>query len=181
MPQQIDMPVLKDAKGGGAMAARRKWPRGLSSWELAVPGTQELLDPILGLLEYAQGDTPIYFDGAGFGEMTSPILLFIGDGVTTDITLPHRFWSISATVIYTSGGVDTGWLPLANDMTWMDSIRMAVPPAVNAIITGKSRRKVKCLLRVEDKPERQRQFRSFSGGNLANIHGLRFFLDEIAV
>jgi len=177
---QLDMPVLKDAKGAGAMAYRRKWPRGLSSWELAIPGRQDLLDPILGLLEFAQGDTPVWFDGAGFGEIVSPILLMIGDGTTTDILLPHRYWNVVETVIYINDAPTNVWAPLASaDGIWMDSIRLTGAPSLNTIVTGKSRRKIKCVLRVEDKVERQRQFRN-SSTSTDSIYALRLFLDEVA-
>src|SRR5512144_1342740 len=105
LPQQIDMPVNRDDVGGGAVGLRRRFTRPLSSWQLEIPGKQELLDPILGLLENVQGDTPIWFDGAGFGEETSPILVGIGDNAHTDYLLAHRHVFVASLVVYINGAV----------------------------------------------------------------------------
>ena len=174
------MPVMKDPLGAGSLNFRRLQIRGLSSWQLEIPGKQELLDPILQLLEFAQGDTPIWFDGAGFAEVTSPSLIWIGDAAgTTDIVLPHRYVIIASLCVYHAGTLNPGWTPLGGDgVTTCDAIRMS-GIANEVPVTAMYRRKVKCVVRVEDKVTRRRVFRSQSY-NSENIHSLVVTLDEVA-
>jgi|SRR5689334_1473379 len=181
IPQEIDMPAMKDGLGQGEINARRQLIRSLSSWQLEMPGSQEKLESILGLLEYVQGDEAIWFDGAGFGEVADPILIWIGDGGTTDIRLPHRYVYVSTLVIYLNGTVFTDWIPLGGDgVVTCDSIRTGTAAASDYWITAKYRRKIKCLVKVEDKITRARQFRdpSFVANN---IHRLTVSLDEVAI
>ena len=174
------MPANRDELGGGAIGVRRRFLRPLSSWQLEIPGRQELLDPILGLLQYVQGDTPIWFDGAGFGEETSPIIFAIGDGATTDYRLPHRYILISSLVIYINGTVSTAWSPLGGDsLTACDAIRFDAALGADFEATAKYRRKIKCRVRVEDKVTRQRIFRA-ALTNADNIHNLTVTLEEMA-
>ena len=181
LPQQIDMPAMKDGVGQGEINARRMLLRPLSSWQLEIPGKQELLDPILGLLQYAQGDTPIWFDGAGFGEETSPIIFAIGDGTQTDYRLPHRHVFIASLVIYNNGSPYANWTPLGGDgVSTCDAIRYDSALGANYQGTAKYRRRIKCLVRVEDQVTRARQFRSGSF-NADNIHRLTVTLDEVAI
>ena len=181
LPQQIDMPAMKDGVGQGEINARRVLLRPLSSWQLEIPGRQELLDPILGLLQYAQGDTPIWFDGAGFGEETAPIIFGIGDGTQTDYRLPHRHVFIASLVIYVNGSAYPSWEPLGGDGTsTCDAIRFNAALGLEHQATAKYRRRIKCLVRAEDKVTRARQFRSGSF-NADNIHRLQVTLDEVAI
>jgi hypothetical protein len=178
LPQQIDMPRLQDDLGGGAVGLRRRFTRPLSSWQLEIPGKQELLDPILGLLEYVQGDVPIWFDGAGFGEETSPIVVGIGDSSTqTDYMLPHRHVFIASLIVYVNGSEFSNWMPLGGDGVVCDSIRLGTSLGLNNQLTAKYRRRIKCLVRVDDKITRQRVFRSQSF-NADNLHNLTVTLEE---
>jgi len=175
------MPAMKDGLGMGEINARRQLLRPLSSWQLEIPGRQELIDPILGLLQYAQGDTPFWFDGAGFGEETEPILFGIGTATTTDYNLPHRHIFIASLVVYVNGSVNPNWTPLGGDaVSTCDSIRFDSALGVNNQATAKYRRRIKVLVRVEDKVTRRRVFRSQSF-NADNIHSLSVSLDEVAV
>lgn len=179
MPQTLNIPTIKDPLGNGTMAFRRAMKRPLSSWELVVPGRQELLAPILGLLEHIQGDTPFWFDGAGFAEVVSPILVGLGGPLTTDYDLPHRFVFISSLVVYINGTPYQPWIPLGGDGVTCDAIRFTSSVNVNYPITAKYRRRVKCVLRTEDKVEMGRAFRSQA--SLADsIHRLKITIEEVA-
>lgn len=179
LPQTISMPTLKDPVGNGTMMFRRLQKRPLSSWELIVPGRQELLAPLLGLLEHLQGDTPFWFDGAGFGEAVAPVLVSIGVGNTTDYNLPHRFVFVSSLVIYINGSRYQAWYPLGGDGVFCDTIRFSSYINSNYPITAKYRRKIKCVLRTEDKTEMSRSFRSQITAE--NIHRLKLTIEEVAV
>ena len=179
LPQELTMPAFKDPLGGGAIALRRQYSRPLSSWQLEIPGKQEALDPILSLLEYVQGDEPIWFDGAGFAEVTEPTLVFLGDGSTTDISFRHRYVIIASIVLYVNDTVTAAWAPLGSDVQFCDAIRMSSAPGANYQVKAKYRRMVKCVVRVEDKVTRHRVFRSEITAN--NIHSLVVTLDEVAV
>lgn len=178
LPQTLSAPTLKDPVGNGTMMFRRLQKRPLSSWELVVPGRQELLAPILGLLEHVQGDTPFWFDGAGFGEVVSPILIGIGGPNTTDYDLPHRFVFCSSLVIYINGSFYQAWNPLGGDGITCDAIRFTGFINPNYPITAKYRRRIKCVLRTEDKMQMSRSFRSQITAE--NIHRLKLTLEEVA-
>lgn len=180
IPQELEMPVLMDQIGGGAQAFRRRYIRPLSSWQLEIPGKQERTDPILGLLQYAQGDTPIWFDGAGFGEVTEPIVFAEGTGTITDYPLPHRHVFIASLVIYNNGGVYPNWIPLGGDgISTCDAIRYDSALGNGYIGTAKYRRRVKCVVNVEEKVTRRRVFRSSFTAD--NIETLLVTLKEVAV
>ncbi len=177
MPQNLSMPTMKDPVGNGTMMFRRLQKRPLSSWELVVPGRQELLGPVLGLLENVQGDTPFWFDGAGFGEMVAPVLVSMGlPG--TDCDLPHRFVFVSSLAIYVGGGFYTNWAPLGGDGITCDAVRFNSGFSVNYAITAKYRRRIKCVLRTEEKTQMSRSFRSQITAE--NIHRLKLVIEEIA-
>jgi len=178
-PQQLEMPVQQDNLGHGTNSYRRLYTRPLSSWQLENPGKQELLDPTLGFIEYVQGDTPFWFDGAGFGEVTDPALIWIGDGATTDIRLPHRYVFIASMVVYYNNQLFTDWTPLGGDGVTCDAIRTLTPFTLNYHVTAKYRRRIKCVVRVEDKVTRRRMFRSQTL-NSETIHSLTVSLDEVA-
>lgn len=177
LPQQIDMPIEKDQVGNGLEYRRRKWLRGKSSWELEVPGKQELLDPIWGLLEYVQGDRPFWFDGAGFGEVVTPIPFAEGTNTTdTDFLLPHKWVFIASLVIYENGSVSTNWTPLDTDGVTCNAIRFGVPLNTYNQATAKYRRRIKVVLRIENPATRSRMHRSEVTAD--NIHRLTFTLEE---
>ena len=178
LPRTLSMPTLKDPVGNGTMMFRRLQKRPLSSWELVVPGRQELLEPILGLLEAVQGDTPFWFDGAGFAEVTAPILVSIGIPNSTDYDLPHRHVYVSSLVIYINGSFYQPWIPLGGDGITCDAIRLTSSINTNYPITAKYRRRIKCVLRTEDKTQLSRGFRSQITAE--NIHRLKFTIEEVA-
>src|SRR5262245_61364468 len=89
IPVHTQAPTLKDELGGGALSLRRRYTRVLKRWELMFPGFAQDMDLIAGFFDYAQGDNPFWFDGAGTLEVTEPIVFAVGDGVTQDFNLPH--------------------------------------------------------------------------------------------
>ena len=169
---------MKDPVGNGTMMFRRMQKRPLSSWELVVPGRQELVAPLLGLLEYVQGDTPFWFDGAGFGEVVTPVLVGIGIANTTDYDLPHRYVFVSSLLVYVNGTPYQPWTPLGGDGITCDAIRFTTVINPNYPITAKYRRRVKVVLRTEDKTSMSRSFRSPITSE--NIHKLKLVLEEVA-
>jgi hypothetical protein len=180
LPQKLNMPMDRDPVGNSVEYVRRKKLRPQSSWELEVPGKQELLDPIWGLLEYAQGDRAIWFDGAGFGEVTEPILVGEGDGVVADFNLPHQYVFIASLIVYSGGSVITTWSPLGGDgVSTCSSIHFVSAPASNIPIMAKYRRKIKTLLNVEQDISRSRLLRSYSSPS-DTIHSLKLTLTETA-
>jgi hypothetical protein len=178
MPQNLSMPTMKDPVGNGTMMFRRLQKRPLSSWELVVPGRQELLGPVLGLLENVQGDTPFWFDGAGFGEIVAPVLIGIGIANTTDYDLPHRFVFVSSLLVYINGSPYQPWTPLGGDGITCDAIRFTTSINPNYPITAKYRRRIKCVLRTEEKTSMSRSFRSQITAE--NIHRLKLVIEEVA-
>ena len=180
LPQEIDMPVMRDGDAvGTSIGFRRRYLRPLSAWQLEIPGKQELLEPVLGLLQYVQGDTPFWFDGAGFGEETEPILFGVGIGTIRDYNLPHRHVFVSSLVIYINGTVYSNWEPLGGDaLSTCDSIRFDSGLGIGNQAMAKYRRRIKCLVRVEDKVSRRRVFRGDVNAN--NIHNLTVTLLEVA-
>ena len=177
LPVSLQMPTLKDELGGGAQQLRRRQTRALGRWELLVPGVAQKLDPIIGLLEYIQGDTPIWFDGAGYGEITEPSLIGFGDGSTTDFPLPHRHVFVSSIVVYKNGEIDPSWLPLGAGIV-CDAIRFSPAPSANSQITGKYRRKIKAVLQTEQDVGQERSFRNIDDP-LRTIQRLKYFLQEV--
>lgn len=172
------MPTLKDDIGGGAAQYRRRQTRALKRWELNVPSLQEQIEPILGLLEYIQGDTPIWFDGAGAGDITAPIIIGIGNGTDTDFKLPHKHVFVSSCVVYLNGGITAAWTPLG-DAVVAHSIRFTTAPAAEVQITAKYRRKIKCVLDTESAVISERSFRSQEPTR--TIQRLKYFLQEVAI
>jgi len=180
LPQKLDMPVDRDPVGNSVEYIRRKRLRARSSWELEVPGKQELLEPLWGLLEYAQGDRAIWFDGAGFGEVTEPIMVGEGDGVNQDFNLPHQYVFTASLIVYYGGAVTAAWSPLGGDgISTCGAIHFTGVPATGMPITAKYRRKCKCLLQVEQDTTRSRVYRSYSSSS-DTIHSLKFTLVETA-
>jgi len=175
LPERMDAPRYMDEIGNGVQFVRRKWIRSRSSWEIEVPGKQELLDPFWGLIEYAQGDRIIWFDGAGFGEVTYPTLIAEGDGTTTEFRLPHKNIYVASFVLYHQDALSTAWAPLGGDGVTMDAIT-ATGVGAGVALKAKYRRKIKCLLRVEDNPERGRAF--YAPGNIETIHHIKITLEE---
>lgn len=138
-------PTLHDPAGGGGQEFRRLWPKRLLSWELDVFATQQVYDPILGLADLLQGDTPIRFDGAGFLDVHTPILIGFGNGSDTEFMIPHRNIHAPSSVVYVNGAVNSAW-------TMVEStglILFDAAPADKAIITWKGSRWAKCLFTAE--------------------------------
>ena len=173
---------MKDPVGNGTAMFRRLQKRPLSSWELVVPGRQELLAPIRGLLEHIQGDTPFWFDGAGFGEVVAPTLIGHGRGgsfTVNDFDLPHRFVFVSSLVVWINGGLFQPWTPLGGDGIVCDAIRISQQLSENYPILAKYRRRIKCVLRTEEKTEMARAYRSQTAV-ADSIHRLRYVIEEVA-
>lgn len=179
LTEEIDMPTHEDELGGGAKAFRRQQTRALRRWELNIPARHEGMDGFIGLLEMVQGDTPIFFDGAGMLEVVEPILIAVGDGTTTDIILPHRFVFVSSVIVYLNGGVFNAWAPLGDGIT-MDSLRFDSAIPNDGIVTAKYRRKAKTVLRTEDIGRRERVLR-FQDNEAKSIYRSRLVLQEVAV
>jgi hypothetical protein len=179
LAEEIDMPTIRDPVGNGALALRRQQTRALRRWELNVPGQREKLDPIMGLLEYAQGDSEIWFDGAGMIEVVEPILVAVGDGATTDFKLPHRYVYVSSVVAFLNSANFTAWAPLG-DGVLMDGFRCDTAPAEGAQITMKYRRKAKCILRTEERVTRERVFRNMDN-EAQTAQRLRYVIEEVAI
>lgn len=178
LPLIINAPTLKNDLGGGADERHRRWTRPLRRWELDMIGYEDRLDPIIGLLDYAQGDTPIWFDGAGAGDIVEPILLGIGNGNITDFRLPHRHVFVSSLIVYQNNAIVSSWTPIGSTEI-ADSIRFTSAPALNVQITAKYRRKFKVVLETEAALNHNRIMRNRD--NPANsLYGLKYFLQEIA-
>lgn len=178
IPCRTEMPALKDDLGG-PMGFRRKWPRALRSFDLDIPDAPDRLDPLLGLLEFAQGDTRIWFDGAGHGEIFEPILIGVGDGTTKDFPLPHLHVFVSSAVIYHNGGVFSAWTPLGGDGITMSAIRFTAAPALNVQVAAKYRRKFKCVVNTEQQIDHDSQFVDPDDPGKSFYH-LRYTLQEVS-
>jgi len=178
MPVESRMPVIKDEIGGGAAQYRRRQTRSLKRWELNVPGIQEQIEPVLGVLEYIQGDTPVWFDGAGAGEIVTPIPMGFGDGVTTDFIFPHKHVFVSSAVIYQNGQAQNNWEPIG-DYVVAHSVRFNTAPAANVQLTVKYRRKMKVVLDTESAVVSERGFRSQDPSK--SVQRMKYYLQEVAI
>lgn len=132
----------------------------------------------MGLLDYIQGDTPLWFDGGGSLEVTEPILVGFGNNSITDFRLPHRYCFVSSLILYQNGAVVSAWTPIGS-YELADSIRFTSAPALNVQITAKYRRKAKVVLETETPPANERQFRNPDNPS-QSIYHLKYFLQEIA-
>lgn len=180
MTCEADMPVIKDDIGGGAMQFRRRFTRALRRFQFTIPDAPDAIDPVIGLLEQVQGDTPIWFDGGAFAEIHEPIIIGIGDGATADFILPHRHVFVASTVVYLNGGVFAEWQPLGGDNVTMEKIRFDSAPAADDQITAKYVRKYKCVLDVDSKMNTETQF--IDDDNAAKgFVNLNYFLQEVAI
>jgi hypothetical protein len=178
LPEEVQMPTLKDPVGSGEVSLRRQYLRALRRWELTIPAQHDKLDPFQGFLEMVQGDVPFWFDGAGMLEVVEPIPIAVGDGITSEFALPHRHIFVSSAVFYLNGALFTAWSPVGNGVV-MDSFICDSAPAANAIITAKYRRKALVIQETEQVGQRQRVFRNQDneGGSLFTA---RVWLQEIA-
>jgi hypothetical protein len=177
LPVETDATTYKDDVTD-AFEFRRKLTRVLKRWEIVTPGTQEGLDELSGFLDLIHGDTPFWFDGAGTVEVTTPILIHMGNGVITDIRLPHRNVTVASTVIYQNGVATSDWQPLGGDGVHMDMIRMTSAPGLYAQIKAKYRRKCKVVLETESGISRERVFRDVSDAR-KNAVMVKYFLAEV--
>src|ERR671923_1767084 len=130
LPVTIQMPTHRDPIGDGALSLRRRLTRALRRWEITIPDRQKNVDPVLGLLELAQGDTAIWFDGAGAIEVAEPQLIGIGNGAKTDFAFLHRNVFVASAVIYLNGAPTSAWAPLGGDGIIADNIRFNAAPAL---------------------------------------------------
>jgi hypothetical protein len=177
IPVQSQNPTLKDSVGGGSYLYRRQYTRPLKRWEMTFPGFAEDMDLIAGFFDYAQGDTPIWFDGGGTLEVTEPIIIGIGSGTKTDFDLPHRYVFVSSAVVYVNGSSSNDWSPLGDGIV-MDKIHFNAAPGAYAQVKAKYRRKAKVVLDTEGDRNRGRVFRDQSD-NRKSIYQERFFLTEV--
>ena len=178
LPVSMRAPTTKTELGGGADERRRQWTRPLRRWELNVPGAQEKLDPIIGLLDYAQGDTPMWFDGAGFLDITEPIVVGFGNGNVKDFRLPHRHVFVSSLIVYQNGAIVSAWTAVGSSVI-ADSISFTSAPAANVQITAKYRRKAKVVLETESDTVQNRVWRN-RDDPAKSVAFLKYFLQEIS-
>jgi hypothetical protein len=176
IPVQSQNPTLKDAVGGGSYQYRRQYTRPLKRWELNFPGVGEDLDLIAGFFDYAQGDTPIWFDGGGTLEVTEPIIIGVADGVKQDWDLPHRHVFVSSTIIYINGGAYTAWSPVGGDGITMDKIHFTGVLGAYAQIKAKYRRKCR-VVAADDERTRGRLHRD-QADNKKSIYMEKVVLQE---
>jgi hypothetical protein len=84
---------------------------------------------------------------------------------------------VSSLIIYVGGGVYTNWAPLGGDGIVCDTVRFNSGFNPNFPITAKYRRRIKCVLRTEDKIK----WRGLSlADNHENIHRVKLTLEEVA-
>lgn len=178
IPIQTQSPTLKDAVGGGSYLYRRQYTRPLKRWELNFPGLAEDIDLVEGFFDYAQGDTPIWFDGGGTLEVTEPILVGLGNNARQDWDLPHRYVLVASAVIYVNGSAITSWSPVGGDGITMDKIHLSVTIGNYAQIKAKYRRKCKVVLDSEGDRSRGRSFNS-QADNRKSVYIEKIFLTEV--
>ena len=113
-------------------------------------------------------------------DRTAPILFALGNGTIRDYNLPHRYVLVASLVIYINGTVYPYWEPLGGDAkSTCDAIRFDSALGNINQATARYRRKIKCVLRVEDKVTRRRLHRNQTI-NAESIYSLTFTLDEVA-
>ena len=177
LPVAVESPTLKESVGNGSLEVRRRWTRPLRRWDLTFKNTQQKLEELSGFMDYAQGDTPFWFDGGGTIEVVEPILIGVGNGAITDFALPHRYVFVSSAVIYLNGSATSNWWALGDGIV-MDKIHFVSPPPNFAQIKAKYRRKAKVILDTESEYARNRIFRDQNnpGGTL---YESRYVFEEV--
>lgn len=178
VPCGIEMPTLVDPVGSGHAHRRRQFTRSLRRWELQIAKAPRALDELVGFLEYAQGDTPLWFDGGGFGEIEEPALVFVGNGVDTDINLPHQNVIAASAVFYVNSGLFTDWVPLGNGVL-MNKIRTGTALPLGAQLTGKYRRQFKVVLETTERPSHESVIDD-RDNRLNSFFRFHYFLQEVA-
>ena len=177
LPMSVEMPTLKDSVGNGAMDVRRRWTRGLRRWELTFKNTQEKLEELSGFMDYAQGDTPFWFDGGETLEVSEPILIGVGNGTITDFALPHRYVFVSSAIIYLNGGATNAWTPIGDGIV-MDKLHFTSAPGNFSQIRAKYRRKAKVILNTDSEYARDRIFRN-QNNPAGTLYESRYVLEEV--
>lgn len=178
VPTEIQAPVLRDAMGQGDFELRRQWTRTLRKWDLQFDGNQERLDELSALLDYAQGDITMWFDGAGTLDLTQPVLLGIGNGQQIDFNLLHKNVFVASMVVYLNGAATNAWAPLGGDGIICDKIRMTSAPGNYAQLRAKYRRKAKVVFKTDQTVGIQRLFRNPDNPNL-NIYRHIYSFQEL--
>ena len=101
-------PAMQQGVGAGAVSLRRKWAKARHRFELEVDlASRQEAEQLAGLLRYLQGDTPVWYDGADFGDIQNPILVGYGTGDQVDFFLPHDNVHRASLVVY--GTIESGW------------------------------------------------------------------------
>lgn len=149
LPCTSEAPTLKDPLGGGSQQLRSQYTRVMHKWTLDVPALQQRMDPFIGFLEYLKGDTPFWFDGAEFGEITEKTVIFIGDGHTEQVRLPHRHVYASTIVAYVDDTLVTNWSPIGDGIT-CEAIEFTGEIPLNGVVTAKYKRRFKCVVETSD-------------------------------
>ncbi len=174
-----DMPTRKDQLGKHALQRRRDLSKPAHAWELVFPGREENLDAMIGLLNYSQGDTPLWFDGAGVNaEVVEPRLIGIGNGARRDFELLHRHAYAATVVIYLNGSLTQFWQPLGDGVT-CGAIRFDYAPDAQYIITAKYRAKFKVVLETDEDFKIERSFHSPTPGQ--GVERIRYVLRESVI
>ena len=178
LPSTIQAPTQKNELGGGADERLRKWTRPMRRWELTLTHEEQRIEEMLGLFQYAQGDTPIWFDGAEFGEINVPIVVGFGDGNIKDFRLPHRHVFVSSLIVYQNGAIVSAWTPVGSPVI-ADSISFTTAPALNVQITAKYRHKFKVVVETDNQPAHERIYRRRDNPS-ESLYQVSYVLQEIA-
>lgn len=139
------MDVLSPTMRGGlgvwrAIRTRRRYFKPLHLFKLSFKNDDQYnAERLYEFALYHRGDTAFYFDGGGALEISNPIFLFLGDGATTQFSLPFDNLFGPTWSFFENGIPKTDWtLTEASG-----ALTFTTAPANNSEISGKGKRKAK--------------------------------------
>jgi hypothetical protein len=136
-------PAIQQGLGNGVPFLRRKWAKARHQFKPVVElASRAEAEQLVGLLRYLQGDTPVWYDGADYGDIQNPILIGYGDRVTTHVFLPHDNVFSASLVVYVNGVVNSDWT--LTESTGLLIFGTAL--AADAVITAKYQWRAKCFI-----------------------------------
>ena len=103
-------PVSQFGLGQGVPAQRRRYAKPRYRFEIEVSlASRAEAEQLAGQLRYLQGDTPVWFDGADYGDIQNPVLVGYGTGTQTNYFLPHDNVAQASLVVTVNEVTESGW------------------------------------------------------------------------
>lgn len=148
-PTEILDPVLEAPLGREEYSRRPLTKRARREFDLTFAVNDQYgAERVQEIATYSGGYTPLWFDGNAWSEIQNPYLVFVGDGVTTQIIVPFKNLFPSSCVFYEDGIVKTDWTMPDDGVSGI--VVFTTPPASESEITFIGKRKIKVVLVAEE-------------------------------